>query len=587
MTRLAERALWAVVGAFFAAALFVAATVPYHHTDGLLFGRWSRLIADSGSLSVHAVGPADLQRPLFYVLQGGMWNVFGFSERSGRLLSLLFAVLLAAMLYLLARRVLGTARAGLIAVVVLIAVPDFARDAFAGQTDVPTAGLLAACGVVLWSLPAGGRRAALLILCAAAATLAKPSALPAILGLGLADLVGSREVLVRRFAWGGVPLGIGGLLGIAYEYAVASARGMTLPELLGGTGPDPDEEQLQAAVDFFAAVNEQVRASVVLGGEWLGPYLVVPLFFTLVYVPLRAAGLGQRRCVDVAAPVAAVLSFVLPLIAESQSTLEIGPWNTSRPAALVASLGFLALLALGRDCPEERALSPLWARRLAVWLALPLAAWIVLSPSNTRYLAPAWPALLVLVGASLAMAVAGAEQRRPRLLLAPALLAVLAVVALADFRNLDALGSHPDGSINAFRAVDELGVTGWFDAEDARRAADPALAGELAGVRAELPPDGTVRSTDGRLAFFWPYQLSHERLGGCDSVAAADVFVLITSTLSQLDDDRREALPDDARRNIESGEAGDVAYWEACRDPRLTVTSSQPGAFAVFRVEPR
>jgi hypothetical protein len=583
MTRLAERTLLLVVGAFFAAAALVALAVPYHHTDGLLFGRWSRLVADSGTLSVDAVGPAELQRPLFYVLQGGMWHVFGFSEWSGRVLSLLFAGLLAGMLFVLCRRVLGTTRAGLIAVVVLVACPDFARDAFAGQTDVPAAALLAACGVVLWTLPPSGRRAALLVVCAAGAALAKPSALPAIAGLGLAALVGPRAETLRRFAWGTVPLGIGGVLAIVYEYAAASATDMTIGELLGGTGPDPDERQLAAAVDFFGAVNAQVRSSVILGGEWLGPYLVVPLLFALAYVPLRALGVRQRRSVDVAAPLAAVLSIVLPLIGQGQSSLDIGPWHPERPAALLASVAFLGLLAFARYCPEEESLSPLWARRLVIWLVPPLVAWIVISPSSTRYLAPAWPALLVLVAASLATAAAGAQLRRP--VAGAAVLALVALIGVADLRNLDALGSHPDGSISAWRAVRELGVTGWFDRDRARRAADPALAGELAAVRAELPPDGRVLSTDGRLGFFWPHRLVHERLGGCDTARRADVFVLITSRLSALDADRRRALPKETRRELGTGQASGVPYWEACRDPRLTLTASQPDAFAVFRVE--
>lgn len=584
MTRLADRTLWVVAGLFFAAALLVALTVPYHHTDGLLFGRWSRLIADHGSLMMDDVGVAELQRPLFYVLQGGLWYVTGFAEWTGRLLSLAFAVLLAWALFALGRRVTGSTRGGIVAVVVLVAVPDFARDAFAGQTDIPTAALLAAAGVALWALPPGPRRAVLLALCAAGAALAKPSALPAILGLGLAALVGPRAELVRRFAWSTVPLGVGGVLAIVYEYAAASARDMTLQELLGGTGPNPDASELAAASDFFSAVNAQVRSSVILGAEWLGPYLVVPLLFTLAYVPLRALGLAQRRSVDVAAPVAVVLSIVLPLIAQGQSSVDVGPWHLDRPAALLASAIFLALLALARYAPEEQALSPLWARRLLLWLVPPLLAWIVLSPSNTRYLAPAWPALLVLVGAVITTAAAGAALRRP--VAGAAVVAMIALVGLADLRNLDALGSQPDGSISAWTAVRELGVSGWFDREAARHAADPALAEEIAAVRASLPPGGRVLSTDGRLGFFWPYQLSHERLGDCGSLRDVDVFVLITSTLSALDEERREDLPASSRRELDRGPAGAVSYWKACPDPRLELTAERAGAYAVFRVRP-
>ena len=209
---LARAALWGLV-ALCACLALVALTVPYHHTDAQLFGEWSRQIAAGGGLHIDDVATAWLQRPLFYIGQGLLWQVFGFSEWSGRLISLGFGVLLAWSVIALGRAAGRASAVGALAACLLIACPDYARDAFGGQTDVPVVALVGACGVLLWRGEMGRGRMLLLTLGACAAVLAKPSALPTLAGLGAAALIGGPTGMTDRVRRSVIPLLSEDLLG--------------------------------------------------------------------------------------------------------------------------------------------------------------------------------------------------------------------------------------------------------------------------------------------------------------------------------------------------------------------------------------
>ncbi len=573
-----------------AAYVFVAATVPYHSTDGLLFGRWSRLIGQDGGFEHPGLLTGYYHRPLFYVLQGWMWHAFGFSEWSGRLLSLTFGLLLGFALAGLARTASGWRRgpavlAGGAAVAVLIATPDAIRDAAGGQTDVPAAALLALCGWLAWRRPQGPLAVAGLVAAAAAAGLSKPSAFPGLAGLALAILVADGRRGASRRLGPLAAIGAGTALALVYAIWESHRLGFGLADFLRGANGDAGSALDRAAVDYFGAVNGQMRRSVVLGFEWLGPYLVVPLTYAIAYAAVRGAGRRHRRSADWALGCALVGSVALPLAAQSATTAEVGPWHADRPVALLASLAFLAGLWFVRDASPRAQPGVVAVRRLAIWMAVPLAAWVVISPSTTRYLSPAWPALLVLMGMLLAAALDGLGSRRP--LWAAALVGAVLAVAVADLRNLDGLGTARDGSISSLRAVRELGVAGWFDRARARRAADPGLAALLDATRSAMRPGDVLVTSDSRLGFYFPGRVRHVVARSCRDLRGADVFVLMLRISDQLDAGGRRRLDPAVRRLVYRADLRDPRRWERCADPRLRLSGEVPGVFRVYRLQQR
>jgi hypothetical protein len=162
-------------------ALFVAIVLPYGEWDAMAFGTWSRLIAEHWPhVRFESVAAADYHRPLFYVLQGWVWSLFGFHQSLGRVLSLLFSLTLVASVAWTAAQTVRVHRAfvaALAAVVVVLIVP-FERYVDAGLSDIPVAAMLAVTAALFsrrdWaahSSRSSGQRDALV--------LAKPSALPA------------------------------------------------------------------------------------------------------------------------------------------------------------------------------------------------------------------------------------------------------------------------------------------------------------------------------------------------------------------------------------------------------------------------
>jgi len=220
--RLVHAAMLALLAAVGLAALFVALTVPYHATDAFVYGSWSRRIADTGQFHLPGIGNNFLSRPFFLVSQGWLWRVFGFHEWIGRLWSLAFGVLLVGCLLRLARargRRVGAQAA--LAALVLLAVPEFAQGAFAGLTDVPAAALTALVAVLLWTVRPSPWRVAAIVVVTAAAVLTKSTILPAVVGVGLAHLVGPRESLGRRLATGAIPAAAGVALALGYDLTQA------------------------------------------------------------------------------------------------------------------------------------------------------------------------------------------------------------------------------------------------------------------------------------------------------------------------------------------------------------------------------
>ncbi|HEY5661210.1 MAG TPA: hypothetical protein VIR59_10510, partial [Gaiellaceae bacterium] len=150
MTRPATTLAWATAGLFLALAFMLAVVIPIHAQDALTFGEWSRLISQHWHLHYEAATPQEYGRPLYYVLQGWVWGVFGFHEPLGRILSGLFSVLLLGSLaWLLHRREWGGLAAALGALA-LVSMPVYAAQLVSGLTDIPVAALVALAGALLW-----------------------------------------------------------------------------------------------------------------------------------------------------------------------------------------------------------------------------------------------------------------------------------------------------------------------------------------------------------------------------------------------------------------------------------------------------
>lgn len=573
--------------AVLATFVFVAITVPYHATDGLLFGRWSRLIAQDGGFAYDGLLSGYYHRPLFYVGQGWLWHWTGFAEWTGRVFSLAFAVTLGAALHGLARALTPArgvaAIVGAAAVCLLIATPDAVRDAAGGQTDVPAAAMVGAAGWLALGRETGYVRLGGMGLLALAAGLSKPSALAGVVGLiaALSVLRSAEPDFRARVA----ALSLGLAAALAYAAWQGARLRLGLIDFLRGVNPSEGTALDTASAEYFGAVSAQVRRTIVLGFEWLGPYLVVPLLFTVAYAMIRSAGRSHRSAATVAAASALAASIVLPAVAQSAGADPVGPWHVDRPAAAAASLAFAIGLWFARTASEAYH-PPLWAVRfLTLWASVPLLTWVVVSPAATRYLSPAWPALLVLMAWLLVAAMDGL--RAGGRYGGVALAAVLMGVALADLRNLDGLGAGSDGSVNSLRAVKELGVSGWFDADEARRAADPELGALLAASRRVINSDDIVLTSDSRLGFHFPRQVRQRVARRCSDLSGADVFVLVETLSDQLDDRAQGQLDPEVRELVYRGGLRDPRRWTRCRDPRLVERGGVPGVFRIYRLQKR
>ncbi len=577
--RLVRLSMLGLVCAVGALALLVALTVPYHATDAFVYGSWSRRIADTGSYHLDGIGNAFLSRPLFLASQGWLWHIVGVHEWMGRVFSLGFGVLLVASVAWLAKDVMPA----LLAAIVLLAIPEFIQNAFSGLTDVPGTGLTALAAGLMWKRPEGASRALLLVAVAAAAVLAKSTMLPAVVGLGLAHLVGPRRELPARMMWGCVPLAVGVAMALAYDATQAHYLHQGLYTFLtGGNAADPHGA---ATANLNLRINEQGLQSVVLGVEWLGPYLVLPLLFGGTYALARIARLRHRSAATLAAPVAVIASALLPWLASDVGGRTVGSFDTSRPAAVLLTVALLVPIWLARHCPEDRAPTSVDLARWVVWSIPTLVAWEQVAPYNVRYVAGVWAPLTLLIGAGIWIAALGTAARLQARLGAhaatagAAVLAVSLVMAVVDLRNFDALGARPDGSINAARFFGDIGVRGWWHPARARTAADPQLGDMLAATRAAAGDRGRVLTNDGRYGFFFPGRLRVDFPPSCSAARGFAAISLIVNVLSPLSEDRFRRLSPAARRVLERGRP-DPRRLSHC--PGLRQVAATRGSFVVF-----
>jgi hypothetical protein len=508
--RLALRTIQVFLVAVLALSLFLALVVPYHATDAMVYGQWSRLIGVHGGFFFDTVGYTPYSRPLFFVPQGWLWELFGGHEYLGRLWSLAFFGVLLWSVFRFTRERSLPPGAPWLAVILLFACPDVVQQALAGQTDVPVAAMIALAGVLAFRASSRPSAMGLLALVSAAAIVTKATSLPALVALAAAMLIGDRAGLAQRLRVVVAPIAVGTIAGLIYDLIVARHFDMSLGAFAGLTGSDTATTGtttapvsghspgiMQRTTDAIGSLGDADRGGALLRAEWLGPYLRLLLLFAVVYAIARIVRAPHRSATFVALGVGLV-GYWLGL-----DVIPGGPGISSVSAgALLGSLLLTVPLIGVAWCPPELLVSRLLLARLLVWAIPPFLAWGLYGIiADTRTLSTAWSALFVLMGAVMAMGVAGLAVRRGWL--AAAAILLLVGLSLLNFRNYDALGSRPDGSLNSLRALKELKPSVWTDPDAARIAADPQLGGLVADTRSARPAGKRVWTNDGRLIFFF------------------------------------------------------------------------------------
>jgi hypothetical protein len=543
-----------LLAVFFVPALFVASVVPYREWDSLAFGFWSRLIAEQGDLFPGGLIDLQLQRPLFYVAQGLLWLAFGYHEWLGRWLSVFFGLIFALAALAWTRAVIEEERAravtGSLVVGVALSSSILASWVGAGMTDIPVSAMAALTAALLWSHKLGRARLPFVALAAAAAVLAKPTGLLALPGLAIGWLVytGLRAGR-RRILEGLVPLTVGGLAGLAYDYALARSLDESLTDFIRA-GSEPV---------VIAAVSGQ-RWDVLLRAEWLGTALGLVVVYGLVY-GLACALSGRRRlAATLAAPAALLWSMLGPFVADGSAPF---------PLRVGSGLGLAAWIGVAITILAAPLLAPVSVidRRIFALLTasvLPaMTAWAVYRPDQTRLLSPVWAPLVLLSAASLCEAALSLAKRwRPAVLLPGAAVSLL---VLANVVNIDRLGR--DGWSDLLRR----GPGGWSSRASMEDFAYGSLRYALLAAQANAGPTGRLLSNDGRLVYFFPGRAEYGYPRSCSELRGFQVLVLLTAGESA------EVLE-------ASGGSVDPLAWLQCRSPRLHAVDERPGTYATFTI---
>jgi 4-amino-4-deoxy-L-arabinose transferase-like glycosyltransferase len=549
VTRAATAVAWLTAAVFLALAFMLAVVLPIHAQDALTFGEWSRLISLHWHLHYDAATPQEYGRPLYYVLQGWLWGIFGFHEPLGRILSGLFSLLLlGSVAWLLSRRDWGSLAAAL-AALALVSMPVYAAQVVSGLTDIPVAALVALAGALVWARRPGVGGAVAVGVASALAMLAKPSALLALAGLALAQLLVNeswRSKLLYRVA--PVVAGVG--LGLVYDAVQAGYVHQGLRTFL------------QAGVNtaYYRSLAEASRRYALLDGAWFGDGLRVAAFFAVAYSVLRLVGVRHRVSVLAGVPAALLFSWLGPWLAAHRSDTTVGSLHSA--GAAVAALGTAAFLAAGMFGFQNAVATRRELLRLAIWATPTAVAWLVYGAYDFRLLAPAWPPLLSLIVLA-ALPAATAFARRGALVAAVPV-ALFAIVVAENAYNLDGLGK-PGWS--ELRRTDD-----WLDRDQTRAIVMPGFAGALTVVRRQMRPGDDLVSPEGAFRFFYPGHVEQSYPNACGFLHRFRVFVLTT------DEGTKSYMRDFLHVSPEP------SFWASCAQPHLTQLTDGSKGYAVFRV---
>jgi hypothetical protein len=531
--------------AFAALGILLAVTIPYHDYDSFAFGNWSRAIAEHGKIDPLWAGPLASSRPIFYELQGALWSATGISFTAGRLLSLVFALLVPIGAYALARALGLSPLVRVLAVVVVVCIPAFDQNALSGETDVPAAALVALAAAAALR-PTAARPGLLAVgsLAAAAVLMKQTSLIPlaplAVYLLIEARTTSPREVLRRPVG----ALVIGLVVGLAYDLTMALRFHLGLLDYLRtGSG------------GIWAQLADETRTDALLRGDVLGSALRLPLEFALIYAVLRAARVRHRPAGVAALVVALVWGIAGPFAAGVGN----GPFATANAA--FTFVGFALLLAVSAVRPVGPE-STRTALVLGVLALPPLLVWVLASTYADRLAAPAWPALAVLVALALG---AGIEALARAGFLTP--LAAAVVLAVSVWMGLTTYDGFHGELWSEYRAL------GWSGLGDSMRTTNivlPAIQQTLAVVEPQLG-DGRLVSQDPRFAFFLPGAVDTRTPLQCEDLRGERLFVLLTA-------DESERAAQDAGGLATPGE------WSRCTSPKVRQLSDGSNGYAVFAV---
>jgi 4-amino-4-deoxy-L-arabinose transferase-like glycosyltransferase len=508
------------------------------------------LISEHWRFHYDAATPQEYGRPLFYVLQGWMWGLFGFGEPSGRVLSGLFSVLLlGAFVWLMRKREWGRV-AGLLAALSLLATPVFAAHVISGLTDIPVAALVALTAALIWGERPGAVASAAAVLAAALAMLAKPSALLALLGLAAAQLV-LNESWRSRLQYRVAPILAGVGAGLLYDWSQARHVHQGLRTFL----------QAGVNTDYYRTLADEARRYALLDANWFGDGLRVAAIFALVYTVLRLVTVPHRLAVIAGVPLALLASWLGPWLAANQGDSSVGSFHSA--GAALAAVGTAAFLVLG-VASFGNAIAPRGElARFTIW-ALPTAvAWAVYGAYDFRLLAPAWPALLGLVVLAALPAASALARRGPILVALP--FALFALVIAQNVYNLDGLRKS---GWDELRRTDD-----WLDRDQTRAVVLPAFSRALVATRREMRSNDVLVSPEGAFRFYFPGRVEQSYPNSCEFLHRFRVLVLTTDEGSQ------RYMRDFLHVSPEP------EFWASCAQPRLTQLTDGADGYAVFRIE--
>ncbi len=547
--RFAVLITWLVTFLFFGTAFLLAVVIPIHAQDALTFGEWSRLISEHWHFHYAAATVQEYGRPLFYVLQGWVWGVLGFNETYGRILSGLFSVLLLGSLVWLVRDRPWGRLAAALAALALISAPVFAEQIVSGLTDIPAAALVALTGALVWGRRPEPAPAIVAGVAAALAMLAKPSALLALAGLAVAQLL-LDEPWRSRLLYRVAPIAAGIGVGLVYDALQADYVHTGLRSFL------------QAGVNtaYYRSLADEARRYALVDGAWFGDGLRVVAFFAVAYTLLRLAGVRHRLCVVLGVPTALICSWLGPWVAAHEQSVSVGSLHSVGAAA--AAVGTAVFLSIGVLSFQDAMATRRELLRFVIW-ALPTAiAWAVYGAYDFRLLAPAWPPLLALMVLAALPAATGFARRGALAVAVP--VALFAIVVAENVYNLD--GLHRSGW-DELRRTDD-----WLDRDQTRAIVLPALSRALVVVRREMRPGDDLVSPEGAFRFFYPGHVEQSYPNSCEFLHRFRVFVLTT------DEGTKRYMRDFLHVSPEP------SFWAACESPHLTQLTDGSEGYAVFRV---
>lgn len=536
------------LAAFTALGLLLAVTIPFHDWDSFAFGSWSRQIATGGSLDPIVSGQQGSGRPLYFLLQGALWSVTGVSFTAGRILSLLFALLLVAAVawiaWQLARNLLHVA----LAVICLVAVAPLAQEAVASKTDIPAAALVATTLALAMGRTQRRRDWALLCVSAFAAMLTKATVIAPLLGLGAWLLLERSRPLADRIRWSVAPLAAGMILGAIYLQVMASRFHVSLIAFLQ-TGASDGLWAQRAAAD---------RRDAMLRLDVFGSGLRVPLAFALVYCIARCCGLRHRR----SAVVALVLGLAWAVAGPFAAHLPHGPFSTAEEG--FTFVGFAVLLAFAAFAVEDGPVRSEYALLAAVGIP-PLLLWVYATAYFNRLAATSWPALVPLIAVCLTFGIEGLRARLGSL----SALAAIPVLAVAVWLALITFDAFDGAQWAEYRS---LGISGLGSSERTLNIVLPSVQSTIATAQPYLKGGGQISVGDPRFDWFLPQsQVSGDAALKCSDLKGFSVFVLLTS-------DESEAAAQDA------GGLATPDQWAKCTSPHLKQLTDGSNGYAVFAV---